>query len=92
MTVNKRSKVDIYSAIFDSLRKESTQDGKASPTRVAHRANISYDRFLKILDHLVELDMIRRTDEGLEITEKGLKCHQEIKRSNAVLRRLGLSL
>jgi predicted transcriptional regulator len=91
VTVNKRSKVDIYSAIFDSLRKES-KDGKASPTRVAHRANISYDRFLKIIDHLVELDMVRRADDGLEITEKGLKCHQEIKRSNAVLQRLGLSL
>jgi predicted transcriptional regulator len=91
MTANKRSKVDIYSAFFDSLRKES-KTGKASPTRVAHRANISYDRFQKILDHLVELDMIRRTDGGLEITEKGLKCHQEIKRTNAVLRRLGLSL
>jgi Predicted transcriptional regulator len=92
VTANKRSKVDLYSAIFDSLRKESTKDGKASPTRVAHRANISYDRFQKILDHLVELDMIRRSYDGLEITEKGLKCHQEIKRTNAVLRRLGLSL
>jgi predicted transcriptional regulator len=92
MTVNKRSKVDLYSAIFDSLLKESAQDGKASPTRVAHRSNISYDRFLKILDHLVELDMIQRTDDGLEITDKGRKCHQEIKRTNAVLRRMGLAL
>lgn len=91
MTANKRSKVDIYSAIFDALLKEE-KDGKASPTRVAHRANISYDRFLKILDHLVELDMIRRSDDGLQITEKGLKCHQEIKRTNSVLRRMGLSL
>jgi predicted transcriptional regulator len=94
MTTNKRSKVDIYSAIFDSICKESatTRERKASPTRVARRANISYDRFQKILDHLVEVDMVSRTDDGLEITEKGLKCFQEIKRTNAVLRRLGLSL
>jgi predicted transcriptional regulator len=91
MTANKRSKVDIYSAIFDSLCKEG-KDGKASPTRVAHRANISYDRFLKILDHLVELEMIQRTDDGLEITEKGLKCFFEIKRTDVILRRMGLSL
>lgn len=92
MTASKRSKVDIYSAVLDSLCIEGGRDGKASSTRVAHRANISYDRFLKLLDNFVELGLVNRTDEGLEITEKGLKCRREIHKTEEFLRRIGLSL
>lgn len=92
MTTGKRSKVDIYSAVLDSICKEGGREGTASPTRVAHRANISYDRFLKILDHFVELGWVHKTDEGLEITIKGVKYHGEIKKTTEFLRRIGLSI
>ncbi len=92
MTASKRSKVDIYSAILDYICREGGKLGKASPTRVAHRANIPYDRFQKILEHFIEVEMVRRTDSGLLITAKGLKCLKEIRRSNEFLKSLGLSL
>ncbi|MCL5877417.1 MAG: winged helix-turn-helix domain-containing protein [Candidatus Bathyarchaeota archaeon] len=92
MTASKRSKVDIYSAILDCLCREGGKLGKASPTRVARRANIPYDRFQKILDHFVALEMVRRTDEGLLITSKGLKCLAQIQKSKDFLRSMGLSV
>ena len=92
MTASKRSKVDIYSATLDCLCREGGKLGKASPTRVARRANLPYDRFQKILDHLIEVEMVRRTDDGLLITAKGLKCLQQILRSNEFLRSMGLSV
>jgi predicted transcriptional regulator len=92
LTSNKRSKVDIYSSILESLCQEGADKGKASPTRVSRRANIPYDRFQKILDHFIEVGMVSRTDEGLLITEKGLNCLHQIHKTNEVLRRMGLAL
>lgn len=92
MTSSKRSKVDIYSSILEVLCEEGAATGKASPTRVARRSNVSYDRFQKILDHFIEVDMVRRTDDGLLITEKGLNCLRQIHKTNEFLRRLGLSI
>ncbi|MCW3998648.1 MAG: winged helix-turn-helix domain-containing protein [Candidatus Bathyarchaeota archaeon] len=89
---SKRSKVDIYAAILDSICLEGGKDGQASPTRVAHRANLPYDRFQKILDHLVELDMVRRTEAGLLITSKGLKCFREMRKANEFLKSMGLCI
>jgi len=90
LTGAKRSKVDIYIAVLECLIQEGAKLGKASPTRVAHRANLPYDRFQKILEHFIELDMVHRTGEGLIITMKGLKCLEEIHKTNEFLRRMGL--
>jgi len=90
MPLNKRSKVDIYHDVLDLLCQEGAITGKASSTRVARRANLPYDRFQKILERFIGLDMVRRTDEGLLITEKGLNCLYQIRRTNAFLRRIGL--
>jgi predicted transcriptional regulator len=90
MPSTKRSKVDIYHDVLDLLCQEGAEIGKASSTRVAHRANLPYDRFQKILERFVSLDMVQRTDNGLLITEKGLTCLSQIKRTNEFLRRIGL--
>jgi predicted transcriptional regulator len=92
LTTSKRSKVDIYTAILDYICREGGKNGQASPTRVAHRANLPYDRFQKILEHFIELEMVRRTDDGLLITPKGLRCFHEMRKANDFLRSMGLSL
>jgi predicted transcriptional regulator len=92
LRVNKRSKVDIYSDILECICNESGKTGAASPTRVAHRANIPYDRFQKVLEEFVESEMVHRTDNGLLITEKGLRCLEHINKANEFLRRMGLSI
>ncbi|MCW3999845.1 MAG: winged helix-turn-helix domain-containing protein [Candidatus Bathyarchaeota archaeon] len=90
MTANKRSKVDIYSAILDSLLLEQCKTGKASPTRIAHLANLPYNRFQKQLEKLIKAGMVNRTDDGLSVTEKGINCLNEIRKANDFLRRMGL--
>ena len=92
MTGNKRSKVDIYSAILDGIYREGGQSGSASPTRVARRANLPYDRFQRIIDNFLALELIKRTTEGLLITDKGIKCLAQIRKTNEFLRRMGLSV
>ncbi len=92
MPVSKRSKVDIYHDVLDLLCQEGGNLGKASPTRVARRANLPYDRFQKILTYFIAADMVRRTDDGLLITENGLKCLRQIKQTNKILRRMGLDM
>ncbi len=91
MSVVKRSKVDIYHDVLVLLCQEGARFGKASPTRVARRANLPYNRFQKILEHFIEVDMVRRTDDGLLITERGLSCLRQLRQTNAVLDRLGLN-
>ena len=88
--MTKRSKVDIYCDVLDILCREGAVEGKASSTRVARRANLPYDRFQKILARFTKLEMVHRTDEGLMITEKGLDCLYQIRRTNEFLQRIGL--
>jgi predicted transcriptional regulator len=71
---------------------EGAKIGKASPTRVAHRANLPYDRFQKILEQLMETDLVQKTDSGLLITEKGVKCLHQMQQTNEFLRRMGLNI
>ncbi len=92
MKANKRSKVDIYSAILECVCSEGGKNGEASPTRVAHRANIPYDRFQKVLEEFISSQMVNRTDSGISITEKGIKCLNHIHKTNELLRRMGLSV
>ncbi|MDT8782497.1 MAG: hypothetical protein IAX22_07650 [Candidatus Bathyarchaeota archaeon] len=92
MTLMKRSKVDIYSDVLECICSEGGKIGKASPTRVARRANLPYDRFQKILEHFIGLEMVNRTKDGLLITAKGLICLEQICQSKEFFRRMGLSI
>jgi len=90
MPVAKRSKVDIYHDVLVLICRECAKYGKASPTRVASRANLSYIRFQKVLEHFLELDMVQKTDDGILLTDKGLNSLRQLREANAMLERLGL--
>jgi predicted transcriptional regulator len=90
MMGSKRSKTEIYADILSAVQLESAQYKKASPTRVAHKANLPYDRFKKILHQLADLQMVTITKEGIVTTEKGTKCLEQIQKNNEFLRRMGL--
>lgn len=90
--MSKRSKADIYYDVLDLMCQEGAKIGRASPTRVAHRANLPYDRFQRILEHLMKSDLVQKTDSGLLITEKGLKCLHQMQQTNEFLRRMGLNI
>jgi predicted transcriptional regulator len=88
--VEKRNKADIYFAILQLLRRNLEPNGKLSLTRVAHVANLPYDRFQNYLNNLVQLGMIFRNSENLVVTEKGMEFIDEYKKITSFLRRMGL--
>lgn len=90
MPASKRSKVDIYYTVLDLMCQEGARHGKASPTRVARRAGLPYDRFQKIIEHFIRTGVVCRTSDGILITEKGLKCLSQIHQTNEFLRKMGL--
>lgn len=92
MSVVKRSKINIYLDVLDLMYKEGAMFGKASPTRVAFRANLPYVRFQKIIKSLTEIGMVRPTDNGLLITERGLHCLNRLRQANTMLNESGLNL
>jgi len=89
--VQKRSKLQIYFGVLKILREELKQNGHPSLTRVAHVANLPYDRFRDCLDYLIQVGMVSRGGEKLIVTDKGCEFIQEFERINDFLRRMGLS-
>jgi len=87
--VGKRSRIQIY---FDILRIlcEELKNDKPSLTRVAHIANLPYDRFQKCLNKLIQLDMVREQNGKFLVTEKGFEYINEYERINDFLKRMGL--
>jgi predicted transcriptional regulator len=69
--------------------KELKNDGYPSLTRVAHEANLPYDRFQNCLDYLIQVGMVSHKDEKLVVTEKGLEYVEEFKKITDFLKRMG---
>jgi len=87
----KRNKIQIYFDILQLLCRESKLSAKSCPTRVAHEANLPYDRFQKCLDHLILLSMVSRGPEGkLVVTSKGVEFIDEYQKIVDFLSRMGL--
>jgi len=87
--VGKRSRIQIYFDILRILREELKND-KPSLTKVAHIANLPYDRFRKCLDKLIQLDMVSEQNGKFFVTERGFECINEYDRINDFLVRMGL--
>jgi predicted transcriptional regulator len=89
LTVEKRSRIQIYFDILWILCEE-LKNGKPSLTRVAHMANLPYDRFQKCLNKLIQLDIVHEQNGKFFVTKKGFECINEYERINDFLRRMGL--
>jgi predicted transcriptional regulator len=88
--LQKRSKLRIYLDILQILINELKDSSHISLTRVAHKANLPYDRFRNCLDYLIQVGMVSRKDGKLVVTEKGLEYIEESKKITDFLRRMGL--
>jgi predicted transcriptional regulator len=89
LEVGKRSRIQIYFDVLQILCEE-LKNGKPSLTRVAHMANLPYDRFQKSLNKLIQLDIVREQNGKFFVTEKGFEYMQEFERISDFLRRMGL--
>jgi len=91
MKVEKRTKFQIYFDILAILCDESKRNNKLVLTKVAHTANLPYDRFQNCLSQLIQNGMISRTEgEKLLVTDKGLEYVGEYKKITDFLKRMGL--
>ena len=90
MKLQKRSKLRIYFDVLRILRAELIKNGNPSLTRVAHAANLPYDRFGNCLEHLIQVGMVSQRDQKLILTDKGCEFIQEFERINDFLKRMGL--
>jgi predicted transcriptional regulator len=90
MAISKRGRIEIYEDILVSIRSESENSKKASPTRVAQQANLPYDRLQKLLINLVKSGLVSQMNDGFILTDKGVDCLNQIQRNHDFLRRMGL--
>lgn len=88
----KRSRFQIYFDTLRLLREETQFNEKPSLTRVAHEANLPYDRFQKCLEHFVQLGMVSYEEGKIAVTRKGLEYVRECEKIDSFLRRMGLLL
>jgi predicted transcriptional regulator len=86
-----RSKIRIYLDILLAVR----DDGKAKPTHVLQRANLSHDRLTKYLGELVEKKLVTENDDNgnryYSLTEEGVKFLDELKKAETFVSGFGLS-
>jgi predicted transcriptional regulator len=87
-----RSKIRIY---LDILRAVETNGGKAKPTHVLQRANLSHDRLTKYLGELVEKKLVSENEDNgnryYMLTPEGIKFLDELKRAESFVSGFGLS-
>jgi predicted transcriptional regulator len=87
-----RSKGRIFSDILRAVK----EDGKAKPTHILYKANLSHDRLTKYLALLEESGLLQRTTEGekaeYSITSKGEQFLMEFKRMEQFADAFGLEI
>ena len=69
--------MEIFNDILNGINDE-TLGGDAKPTRIAHHANMSYDKLTRYLEELERKQMI--TNPPPNLTEKGRKFLQDYDR------------
>jgi predicted transcriptional regulator len=87
-----RSKIRIY---LDILRAVERDGGKAKPTHVLQKANLSHDRLTRYLGELVQKHLVSENEENgnryYTLTPEGTKFLEELKRAESFVSGFGLS-
>ena len=86
-----RSKIRIYLDILRAIE----DGGKAKPTRVLQKANLSHDRLTKYLGELVEKKLVSENEDNgnryYSLTAEGIKFLDELERAETFVSGFGLS-
>lgn len=87
-----RSRIRILYDIVRYIYELREEEGRAPPTRIMFFANLSYERFISYIEELKERNIISEDENGLFLTEKGLKLREELIKTIRSLRAFGLDL
>ncbi len=87
-----RSKIRIYMDILQAVQEDG---GKAKPTHILQKANLSHERLTKYLGELVERRLVlENLDDGnrlYSLTEHGMRFLDELKKAETFVSGFGLS-
>ncbi len=87
-----RSSLKIYLDILNTVLEE----GKAKPTRILYRANLSHDRLTRYLEELKGKGLLNenQVEDGrfYTITPKGLDFINELKKAESFVSGFGLNI
>ena len=88
-----RSKTRIYADILESILRRG---GRSGPTHILLGANLSHDRLMKHLSHLITLDLISENTENgnkiFKLTDKGRKFIIEFVKVEKFAEAFGISI
>lgn len=88
-----RSKTRIYADILDTILRRG---GKCGPTHILLGANLSYDRLIKHLNQLAELELVSEQAENgdrvFKLTDKGRKFIVEFVKVEKFAEAFGISI
>ena len=88
-----RSKTRIYADILDSILRRG---GRSGPTHILLGANLSHDRLMKHLSHLITLGLISENTENdnkiFKLTDKGRKFIIEFVKVEKFAEAFGISI
>jgi len=84
----RRTKLEIYYDILRELQNQSVQ-GRAKPTRIQQKCNMSYDKFSNNLQELKERKLVS-DDDLLKVTDKGIKLLNDYGKINDFVSKMNL--
>ena len=67
---SRRGKFEIFFDLLRAITEEQSRNGRISPTRVQHLANMSYDKMTRYLKEMENFGFISNKS-GIKITDKG---------------------
>ncbi len=90
-----RSKMRILADMMRAIQSEG-EDG-AGPTKILYVANLSHDRLMQYLDELIEKNLIKEANPGIEnrlyvLTEKGREFLREFVRVERFSEAFGIDI
>lgn len=80
--------MEIFNDILSGINIESTANSEVKPTRVAHIANMSYDKLSRYLEELKDKQLI--VNSPIILTEKGRKFLQDYEKIHDFITKMKL--
>lgn len=74
MSKKRRTRVEIMRDVFVIMRKE----GGVKKTEIVYGANLNFKRASRMINWLIEKDLVKVESDRYEITEKGEEIFREI--------------
>ena len=84
---NRRDRLDVILSILSAIEREG---GKAKPTHVLYKANLSHKLMKQYLKYLEERGVIKVEKKAILLTDDGIKFLSELRKMKKFIESFGL--